>query len=117
LWTVPEQLPNQHLEIADRMHERIVELQYSRRTERSYLRWIRRFQAFYPVRTPAECLNLRVQDIDFSRNEILVRNGKSAKDRITMLSGAVLLPEALDRNYPRAVKEWRRQWVFRQKHR
>ena len=32
-----------------------------------------------------ECLELRVQDIDFARNEILVRNGKGAKDRITML--------------------------------
>jgi len=32
-----------------------------------------------------ECLRLRVQDIDFSRNEILVRDGKGAKDRITML--------------------------------
>jgi integrase len=30
-----------------------------------------------------ECLRLRVQDIDFSRNEILVRDGKGAKDRIT----------------------------------
>ena len=32
-----------------------------------------------------ECLTLRVQDIDFGRSEILVRNGKGAKDRVTML--------------------------------
>jgi len=32
-----------------------------------------------------ECLRLRVQDIDFSRNEIIVRDGKGAKDRVTML--------------------------------
>jgi len=32
-----------------------------------------------------ECLRLRVQDTDFARNEILVRDGKGAKDRITML--------------------------------
>jgi site-specific recombinase XerD len=32
-----------------------------------------------------ECLELRVQDIDFARNEILVRDDKGAKDRITML--------------------------------
>ena len=32
-----------------------------------------------------ECLRLRVQDIDFTRNEILVRDGKGARDRITML--------------------------------
>jgi integrase len=31
-----------------------------------------------------KCLHLRVQDVDFSRNEILVRDGKGAKDRITM---------------------------------
>ncbi|MBW2607300.1 MAG: integron integrase [Deltaproteobacteria bacterium] len=90
-----------------------------------------------------ECLRLRVQDIDFSRNEILVRDGKGAKDRITMLPeslkaplqehfnkvraihegdladgwGRVLLPDALDRKYPNAPKEWRWQWVFPQENR
>jgi integrase len=88
-----------------------------------------------------ECLRLRVLDIDFSRNEILVRDGKGAKDRITMLPvsltahlqehlkrvktthekdlaggwGRVLLPDALDRKYPNAPKEWRWQWVFHRK--
>ena len=32
-----------------------------------------------------ECLRLRVQDIDFARNEITGRDGKGGKDRITML--------------------------------
>lgn len=90
-----------------------------------------------------ECLRLRVQDIDFSRNEILVRDGKGAKDRITMLPestkvllqdhlkqvkavhqkdvaegwGRVQLPHALDRKYPNAPKDWRWQWVFPQEHR
>ena len=90
-----------------------------------------------------ECLRLRVQDLDFSRNEILVRDGKGAKDRITMLPkslkmplqehlkqvktiherdltegwGRVLLPGALDRKYPNAPKEWRWQWVFPQENR
>jgi integrase len=90
-----------------------------------------------------ECLRLRVQDIDFARNEILVRDGKGAKDRITMLPdslkeplqkhlkkvkaiherdladgwGRVLLPAALDRKYPNAPKEWRWQWVFPQENR
>jgi len=32
-----------------------------------------------------ECLRLRIQDIDFSRNEITIRDGKGAKDRMTML--------------------------------
>lgn len=39
-----------------------------------------------------ECLCLRVQDIDFSRNEILVRDGKGAKDRITMLPESLRAP-------------------------
>ena len=90
-----------------------------------------------------ECLRLRVQDIDFSRNEILVRDGKGAKDRITMLPesvkaslqdhlkkakavhqrdvtdgwGRVLMPNALDRKYPNAPRDWRWQWVFPQEHR
>ncbi len=90
-----------------------------------------------------ECLRLRVQDIDFSRNEILVRDGKGAKDRVTMLPaslkvpllehlkrvkniherdladgwGRVLLPDAIDRKYPNAPREWRWQWVFPQEKR
>ncbi len=90
-----------------------------------------------------ECLRLRIQDIDCSRNEILVRDGKGSKDRITMLPGSlkvplqehlkkvknihdgdladgwgrVLLPDALGRKYPNAAKEWRWQWVFPQEKR
>lgn len=90
-----------------------------------------------------ECLRLRVQDIDFARNEITVRDGKGAKDRVTMLPislktplqnhlrkvkaihekdlrdgyGGVPLPDALDRKYPNASRQWRWQWVFPQEHR
>ena len=90
-----------------------------------------------------ECLRLRVQDIDFARNEITVRDGKGAKDRITMLPkllkkllqehlrkvkaiherdlsegwGRVQMPEALDRKYPNAPADWRWQWVFPQENR
>jgi integron integrase len=85
-----------------------------------------------------ECCRLRVKDIDFSRNEIVVRSGKGNKDRYTMLPsavreplvqhlqgaklqhegdlkkglGRVSLPNALDRKYPNAGKEWGWQWVF-----
>jgi integron integrase len=85
-----------------------------------------------------ESLQLRVKDIDFSRNEILVRDGKGAKDRLTMLPqrakqpllrhleevrgqhdrdlllgrGSVTLPQAIARKYPNARREWRWQWVF-----
>jgi integron integrase len=90
-----------------------------------------------------ECLRLRVQDIDFGGNEIVVRDGKGAKDRVTMLParlrgplqeqlamvrtvherdladgwGRVLLPAALDRKYPNAPADWRWQWVFPQERR
>ncbi len=90
-----------------------------------------------------ECLRLRVQDIDFSRGEITVRNGKGAKDRVTMLPdslkpalreqlerarevhrsdlaagwGRVVLPDALDRKYPNAPTQWGWQWVFPQERR
>jgi len=85
-----------------------------------------------------ECLRLRVKDIDFSRNEILIRDGKGFKDRVTMLPataagplrahllrvralherdiaagvGPVYLPYALDRKYPGAGREWGWQYIF-----
>lgn len=85
-----------------------------------------------------ECLRLRVKDIDFARNEILVRDGKGAKDRVTMLpqsltrplrrhlervqdlhaedlaagAGSVYLPYALDRKYANASTQWMWQYVF-----
>ncbi len=90
-----------------------------------------------------ECLRLRVQDIDFARNELTVRDGKGSKDRRTMLPeslkppflahlrkvrrvhesdladgwGRVQMPDALDRKYPNAPAEWRWQWVFPQENR
>jgi integron integrase len=90
-----------------------------------------------------ECLCLRVQDIDFERNEIMVRDGKGGKDRRTMLPnsikrmlqdhlstvraiherdlaegwGRVSIPDALDRKYPAAPREWSWQWVFPQENR
>jgi integron integrase len=90
-----------------------------------------------------ECLRLRVQDVDFSRNEITIRDGKGAKDRITMLPeslkkslqehlrkvmaihekdlsdgwGRVPMPNALDRKYPNAPVDWRWQWFFPQERR
>ena len=38
----------------------------------------------------AECLALRIQDIDFEKREILVRHGKGGKDRVTMLPGSAI---------------------------
>ena len=85
-----------------------------------------------------ECCRLRIKDIDFSRNEVVVRSGKGNKGRYTMLPsalrnsliqhlrgvkfqhdedlknglGQVSLPNGLDRKYPNAGKEWGWQWVF-----
>ncbi len=85
-----------------------------------------------------ECVRLRVKDVDFARREILVREGKGEKDRVTMLPesiipalqahlervrqlhqrdlvdgyGAVYLPYALERKYPNAAREWGWQYIF-----
>jgi integron integrase len=85
-----------------------------------------------------ECLELRVKDVDFDLNQLLVRRGKGQKDRRTMLPGVVrdalgahlgevrtqherdliegvgrvVLPFALDRKYPNAATEWGWQFVF-----
>jgi integron integrase len=85
-----------------------------------------------------ECCRLRVQDVDFDRGEILIRNGKGAKDRVTMLPevlvvplkahlakrrqlfeddlvkgmAEVYLPDALERKYPAAATDWVWQYVF-----
>ena len=85
-----------------------------------------------------EGLRLRVKDVEFSRKEILVRDGKGFKDRVTMLPaalaaplaeqlkrvkalheqdlaagrGAVYLPYALERKYPNASRDWAWQYVF-----
>lgn len=90
-----------------------------------------------------ECLRLRVGDVDLARNEIIVRNGKGAKDRVTMLPasltgpvmrqvhrvrviherdlsegwGLVELPCALARKYPQAPVELGWQWLFPQQRR
>ncbi len=85
-----------------------------------------------------EGCRLRVKDLDLKAGEILVRDGKGARDRRTLLpaalndcmarqlaqaralhardlregAGWVQLPSALDRKYPNAGREWPWQWVF-----
>ena len=89
-----------------------------------------------------ECLRLRVRDIDFERNQIVVRAGKGFKDRVTLLPQSakeplkthlekvrlvygsdrrnrcnpVELPYALERKYPRAGTEWAWQGEFPSSH-
>ena len=85
-----------------------------------------------------EAMRLRVKDVDFARREIIVRDGKGAQDRVTMLPtglarplslhlsrvgkihgldladglGNVYLPHAIARKYPNAGREWCWQYVF-----
>lgn len=85
-----------------------------------------------------ECAQLRIKDVDFQRREILIREGKGGKDRVTMLPlslvqplreqiaqakqvydsdrlsqrNGVMLPGALNRKYPAAAKQWGWFWVF-----
>lgn len=85
-----------------------------------------------------ECLKLRVKDIDFDYRQILIRDGKGSKDRVTMLPRSVIaplqkhlirvkalherdvasghgdveLPDAIARKYPRAPYEWGWKFVF-----
>src|SRR5436309_420661 len=85
-----------------------------------------------------ECACLRIKDLDFNLNHIVVRAGKGNKDRVTLLpavvktelarhvervrslrekdlktgAGWVELPAALARKYPNAGREWAWQWVF-----
>lgn len=86
----------------------------------------------------AECLRLRVKDIDFGNRQIMVRDGKGEDDRATILPDSVIplleahlktvqaihqkdlkdgfgetsLPYALSKKYPSAAKEWMWQYVF-----
>lgn len=90
-----------------------------------------------------ECLTLRVQDIDFGANQVVVRDGKGGKDRLTMLPqtlvrplqehlaqvkqlheqdktdgwGNVFMPDALQRKYTHSAGDWCWQWVFPQRNR
>jgi integron integrase len=85
-----------------------------------------------------ECLRLRIKDLDFNLKQIVVRNGKGDKDRVTMLPrsvepalqihlaawkeqhqrdvragrGKTYLPYALHRKYPDSIRAWGWQFVF-----
>jgi integron integrase len=85
-----------------------------------------------------ECCRLRVKNVDLVKREIVVRDGKGGKDRVTLLpekmadplrthleivrkqheadlasgAGSVELPWVIERKYPRAAWEWGWQWVF-----
>jgi len=174
--------------LLDRVREAIRARHYSRRTEKAYVHWIKRYtyrevlgvelpwlddvvRAKRPQHLPVvltrdevravlqrldgvprlmalllygvgvrllECCLLRVKDVDVATNQIVIRNGKGGKDRVTMLPAAVTaaliahlerarephqadlrhgagwveLPNALTRKYPNAGRDWGWQGVF-----
>ncbi len=90
-----------------------------------------------------ECMQLRIKDIDFTYQQITIRDAKGYKHRVTMLPetlipllrkqmevtkrihqqdlaegfGAVELPDALSRKYPNAARTWHWQYLFPACHR
>jgi integron integrase len=90
----------------------------------------------------SECVAIRVKDLDLERREIVVREGKGGKDRVTLLPETLVLPireqlvcsravfesdrlrdvpgvelpYALARKYPGAGRDWAWHWVFPQDH-
>jgi len=86
----------------------------------------------------AECLELRIKDLDFQQSQIIVRSGKGGKDRLTPMPkklieplqdhlrmvkrthqqdlergyGQIPLPFALAKKYPNAQRDWIWQYVF-----
>jgi len=86
----------------------------------------------------SECVRLRVKDLDFTLRQLIIRDGKGGKDRVTVLPqslipvlelhllrikrlheedltngfGSVYLPHALERKYPHANREWIWQYIF-----
>lgn len=90
------------------------------------------------LRVEVDCLTLRVKDIDFGQSSITLHESKGGKSRMLPLPavvadklkthmedvkklheqdlaeghGSVIMPDALDRKYPAASKEWAWQWVF-----
>ena len=139
--------------LLDRVREAIRARHYSRRTEKAYAHRIERYiyREVLGVELPwldgvprlmalllygaglrlLECCHLRVKDVDFATNQIVIRNGKGGKNRVTMLPAAVKaaliallesareqhqadlrhgagwveLPDALTRKYPNAGRD------------
>ena len=85
-----------------------------------------------------ELLRLRIKDVDVDRRQLVVRDGKGGKDRVTVLPESLVqpllthrerlrglhaqdreanwpgvwLPEGLERKYPKAGISWEWQWFF-----
>ena len=128
-------IPNPKLKLLEQVSEVMRFKHYSLRTERTYREWKLLYGSGMRL---MECVRLRVKDVDFEKNQVVVREGKGFKDRVTMLPGAVkealaahlkrvkllhendlargngrvYLPYALKEKYPTADREWGWQYVF-----
>lgn len=164
--TTPKQQGAAHKpKLLDQVRQAIRARHYSKRTERTYVDWIKRFIFFHGKRHPSEMaepeINQFLTDLAVNKKvsastqnqalsailffyqhvlqkQILIRDGKGQKDRITTLPttvkepllahlrnvyrlhqkdlregcGRVVLPYALARKYPNADREWGWQWAF-----
>ena len=132
--------------LLDQVRDRIRLKHYSIRTEKFYISWIKRYILFHDKRHPKDMGEKEIEsflthlavDLNFEMNQIVVRNGKGAKDRVTVLAenakpdlkahlekvkmlheedlakgyGKVYLPNVLERKYRRANRQWGWQYVF-----
>jgi integrase len=122
--------------LLDQVRDAIRLKHYAYSTEKAYVYWAKRFILYQLLYGSGlrlmECMRLRVKDLDFGHHQIIVRDAKGGKDRLTILPdsvieplriqlamakqlheqdlakgyGAVYLPYALERKYPNAHKEW-----------
>jgi len=143
---VPIEPPKRKL--LDQVRDKLRTMHYAKRTEEAYVAWVRRFptgvtklmiELLYGTGMRLlECCRLRVKDVDFERGQIVVREGKGAKDRVVSLPkqaisrlreqvahvtrqhqwdvtrgfGRVWLPWALARKFPEADRELGWQYLF-----
>jgi len=119
----------------------------ARSTEKAYVYWCRRYILYHNKRHPLDMgkpeveaflTHLAVDQLDFGRLQVMIRQAKGQKDRATILPksiverlkdhlgnvrrcheramregyGGVELPDALARKYPNAPFEWGWQYVF-----
>jgi integron integrase len=110
------------------------------RSDRSpfYVRWAKEFESFLSNKPLRDRSGKDIEDVDFARHQIMIRDGKGQKDRVTMLADRFAAPlqehlarvkaiytqdlaqgiadvyiwPALVRKYPNAGKEWIWQYVF-----
>jgi integrase len=138
-----------HQAVLSRLRTEMRTRHYSLRTEQAYAHWMRRFVTFHCLKSPRELGHEAVKEyleflaeerqvVDFAQYQVVVRDGKGQKDRVTILPhrfqqslrehlthvkeqhdtdlaagfGRVYHWPALERKYPNAARNWIWQYVF-----